>query len=127
MEIVGVLKNARRVAKGEDPRAPCLSGAVYGDTKGRFHEGERITTSTIMEELPGGVFKTRFSAYRVESWEGEVANENAPRAKFDAMSPEQEALAIDISVQIANGHRPDPVQILEWAEALYVAEVGRAA
>lgn len=67
MEIVGVLKNARRVDVGEDPRAPCLAGHVYGDTKGRFYDGERITTSTIMSE-EGDVFRTRFSAYRVESW-----------------------------------------------------------
>lgn len=57
---------------------------------------------------------------------GIMTDEIAPRAKFDAMSPEQEALAIDISIQIANGARPDAVQILEWAEALYVAEVGKA-
>jgi hypothetical protein len=67
-DLVGVLKNARRVAVGEDPRAPCLSGDVYGDKKGRFREGERITTSTIFEELPDGVFKTRYSCYKVESW-----------------------------------------------------------
>lgn len=75
MNIVGTLKNARRVAVGEDPRAPCLVGYVYGDVKGRFRDGERITTSTIMEEQ-GNLFRTRFSAYRVESWEGEAANEN---------------------------------------------------
>lgn len=126
MNIVGTLKNARRVAVGEDPRAPCLRGQVYGDVKGRFPDGTVITTSTIMEEQ-GALFRTRFSAYRVESWAGEAANENVPRARFDALNPEQEALAIDISIQIANGARPDAIQILEWAEALYVAEVGKAA
>lgn len=68
MEITGTLRNARRVAKGMDPRAPCLSGQVFGDTKGRFRDGERITTSTIMYEADD-YFETRFSAYRVESWE----------------------------------------------------------
>lgn len=78
IEIIGTLRNARRVMPGEDPRAPCLSGEVYGDTKGRFREGERITTSTILEVLPDDVFKTRFSAYRVESWaEEKPANDNA--------------------------------------------------
>jgi len=125
MNIVGTLKNARRVAVGEDSRAPCLRGQVYGDVKGRFRDGTVITTSTIMEEQ-GNLFRTRFSAYRVESWAGEAA-EAAHRAKFDAVSPEQEALAIDISIQIAKGATPDAVQILEWAEALYVAEVGKAA
>lgn len=63
----GTLKNAYRIPRGADPRAPCLSGQVYGDTKGRFRDGDRITTSTIMSE-EGDVFRTRFSVYRVESW-----------------------------------------------------------
>lgn len=68
IEVNGTLRNARRVSREEDPRGPCLRGRVYGDTKGRFRDGEIVTTSTIFEELPDGVFKTRFSAYRVESW-----------------------------------------------------------
>lgn len=68
MEINGVLRNVRRVtSKSEDPRAPCLSGQIYGDTKGRFHDGEYVTTSMIMAEV-GDIFTTRYSAYRVESW-----------------------------------------------------------
>lgn len=70
IEVVGTLRNARRVREGEDQRAPCLHGQVYGDTKGRFRDGEWITTSTIFGEM-GDVFKTRFSAYRVESWAAE--------------------------------------------------------
>lgn len=70
VEFTGVLRNARRISREQDPRGPCLSGDVYGDKKGRFREGERITTSTIMVET-GDVFVTRFSAYRVESWAGE--------------------------------------------------------
>lgn len=91
IEIVGTLRNAKRVSKSEDPRGPCLSGQVYGDTKGRFFDGDWITTSTIVSE-EGDVFQTRFSAYRVESWaeepmsineSGEVsvtaaANDNVP-------------------------------------------------
>ncbi|TIL38505.1 hypothetical protein [Mesorhizobium sp.] len=66
----GTLRNAYRVPRGDDPRAPCLSGRVFGDTKGRFRDGEWITTSTIMSE-EGDVFRTRFSVYRVESWREE--------------------------------------------------------
>lgn len=84
MEINGTLRNTRRVPAGADPRAPCLVGNVYGDTKGRFYDGERITTSTIMEE-DGNVFRTRYSAYKVETWAGRdaraaVANDNIPSA-----------------------------------------------
>lgn len=76
MEINGTLRNARRLKKGEDSRAPCLYGQIFGDTKGRFTDGEWITTSTIMEEH-GDTFKTRFSAYRVECWHTkEPANDN---------------------------------------------------
>ncbi|MBB2818967.1 UNVERIFIED_ORG: NTP pyrophosphatase (non-canonical NTP hydrolase) [Rhizobium esperanzae] len=79
MEIVGTLRNARRVSASEDLRGPCLHGQVYGDTKGRFRDGEYITTSTITAE-DGDVFKTRYSAYRVEHWEGQpvgpAANDN---------------------------------------------------
>lgn len=66
-EIVGTLRRARRIPIGDDPRAPCLAGHVYGDTKGRFRDGDYITTSTITKE-DGDVFKTRYSAYRVENW-----------------------------------------------------------
>jgi hypothetical protein len=67
MELTGTLRNARRVARGEDPRAPCLSGDVYGDARGRFRDGERITTSTVVSE-DDDVFTTRYSVYKVESW-----------------------------------------------------------
>lgn len=83
MEVVGTLRNARRVPKGDDPRAPCLYGQVCGDTRGRFRDGEWITTSTIMEEN-GDVFRTRFSAYRVESWQGQPANDNTPKSHSHA-------------------------------------------
>ena len=49
-------------------------------------------------------------------------------AKFDAMVPEQERLAIEFCMEIAGrkGEKPsppDPVRLLEMAEALYRAEV----
>lgn len=65
--INGTLRNARRLSPSEDLRGPCLQGEVYGDTKGRFYDGESIVTSTIMSE-EGDVFRTRYSAYKVESW-----------------------------------------------------------
>lgn len=70
-KIVGVLRNAEWIKEG-DPRSPCLCGEVYGDTKGRFRDGTSIVTSTVMSEDDGtGVFQTRYSAYKVESWKGE--------------------------------------------------------
>jgi NTP pyrophosphatase (non-canonical NTP hydrolase) len=78
MEIVGTLRNARRLLNSQDHRAPCLYGQVYGDTKGRFLDGDWITTSTIMSE-EGNEFQTRFSAYKVETW----AEGHAPIAAND--------------------------------------------
>jgi len=67
LEITGSLRDVRLVLDG-DCRAPCLAGRVYGDAKGRFADGTTIITSTVLEHRPGGVYRTRFSAYRVESW-----------------------------------------------------------
>lgn len=67
MEINGTLRNARLLLDG-DPRCPCLVGEVYGDTKMRFRDGDRITTSRIKAQEDGLVFLTTYSAYKVESW-----------------------------------------------------------
>lgn len=67
MNITGSLKDARRV-EDESHRSPYLVGAIYGDSKGRFADGMVVFTSTILEELPDNVFRTRYSTYRVESW-----------------------------------------------------------
>lgn len=66
-ELTGTLRNAHRVPKGDDHRAPCLRGEVYGDARGRFRDGDIIVTSTILSE-DGDVFTTRNNTYRVESW-----------------------------------------------------------
>jgi len=51
------------------------------------------------------------------------------RPQFDAMVPAQEELAIKFCMEIAGprgqpGYPPDPVRLLEMAQALYEAEVG---
>jgi hypothetical protein len=65
MEIDGTLKNARIVETGE-LRCPYVYGQIYGNRRGRFNDGETIYTSTVLERLPDGVFKTRYSVYKVE-------------------------------------------------------------
>lgn len=67
MHIHGTLLNARMIFEG-DVRAPCLSGQVYGDTKGRFRDGDWITTSRIKAQENGCVFRTTYSVYKVGSW-----------------------------------------------------------
>lgn len=67
IQITGTLHHARRVNKGEDPRAPCLCGYISDDVRGRFNNGDFVVTSTIMHE-DGNIFQTRNSIYKVESW-----------------------------------------------------------
>lgn len=68
LEITGTLKNARRSGAGTDRCS--LHGEIYGDTRGRFKDGERVVTSRIRSE-DGDIFKTLFSVYKVEFAEGE--------------------------------------------------------
>lgn len=64
-QITAVLLNARR----DGDR---ISGNVYCDRKGRFRDGEIVTTSTVLDELgiPGGcpVIVTKNSIYKIGSW-----------------------------------------------------------
>lgn len=66
-EITGTLRNARLIFEG-DPRCPCLRGQVFGDTRGRFREGEYITTSRLQAQEDDLIFRTTYSIYKVESW-----------------------------------------------------------
>ena len=68
--------------------------------------------STELEET-----RTELAALKVEGW----------RPAFDAMSPRQEELAQQLCMEIAGrrgepGSPPDPVRLLEMAQALYEAE-----
>lgn len=72
-EITGVLFGAEFVGAKGGPRS--LTGYVNDDAKGRFSDGKRIVTSTIMEEFAGDIFRTRNSVYRVASW-AQHANDN---------------------------------------------------
>lgn len=125
MTITATLRNARRSPTGPWRDYDHLSGEIYGDVRMRFVDGEPITTSQIVKALPGDVFVTRNSTYKVESWAGAVpANDDVPAsARFDATSIAQERAAIRISAEICAGARPDAVQVLEWADELYKAEV----
>ncbi len=42
-----------------------IYGYIQGDTKGRFRNGEPIYTSTVMEDLGNGLYRTRNSIYKV--------------------------------------------------------------
>jgi hypothetical protein len=58
------LRDAYRFPWGEDTER--LSGIVYGHS--RCPDGMRVTTTPIKEELPGDVFRTKNTLYRITSW-----------------------------------------------------------
>lgn len=68
VEIDGVLKSATRNTDAWGRPGLSITGAIYGDKKGRFRDGDVVTTSSVTKELPGDIFVTRNSVYRVESW-----------------------------------------------------------
>ena len=74
-----------------------------------------------------------FAASRAEvrTLRDALAKSDAWRPEFDAMSPRQEELAIQFCQEIAGprgaaGSPPDPVRLLEMAQALYEAERAEA-
>ncbi len=72
----------------------------------------------------GKELKTAASDDRAERAIAILERRDTAAPQFDAMVPAQEALAIRISAEICAGARPDAVRVLEWADALYKAEVG---
>lgn len=62
--ITATLKNAVLVNSGLGRVA---SGEIEGDTKGRFNDGVRVTTSRILEGPDAdGIIVTRNSVYKLE-------------------------------------------------------------
>lgn len=46
-------------------RPGSIYGYIQGDTEKRFRDGEGIFTSTVMEDLRDGLYRTRNSIYKV--------------------------------------------------------------
>lgn len=59
------LRNARWQDRGDEK---ALVGQVYGDKKERFEDGEWVMTSLVQNNLPGGLYMTNNSTYKVTSW-----------------------------------------------------------
>lgn len=53
------LKDATKLSGGQ------LRGAIYGDTRGRFSDGDYVVTTPAKEVSPG-VYQTKNSVYAVE-------------------------------------------------------------
>lgn len=69
MEIHGTIKNAWRDTWGAvdgNGTVTVVCGHIFGDTKNRFHDGQSIHTSAVLEELPDNIIRTRNSIYKVE-------------------------------------------------------------
>lgn len=53
------------------PHGDHVRGTVFNDAKGRFEEGEKIRTSTVVS-IEDNIVLTRFSIYEV-TWASEAA------------------------------------------------------
>ena len=62
--IIGRLLNARRVPVSG---GYIVVGDVYEDTRGRFNDGDTISTSVVVQE-DGPIILTANSIYEVEGW-----------------------------------------------------------
>jgi hypothetical protein len=62
-KLTGTLKDASLLGVRPDQT---LRGAIYGDTRGCFNDGEYVITSFVVEVLPDNVYRTRNSTYKVE-------------------------------------------------------------
>jgi NTP pyrophosphatase (non-canonical NTP hydrolase) len=80
-----------------------LAGTIHGDTRGRFRDGKEVTTSTVLRELPGDVFVTRNSVYKVESW-NEYGKLNRPAGIPAAVggAPKSNQPKIDVREYVAD-------------------------
>lgn len=104
MTIHGILRNARKLGRGENTS---LAGQVYGDSKGRFVDGDWITTSRITGERAGWVFDTTYSTYKVESWQAghepiDPANDNKTTLRAANTARQKEW---DVSNQLTLSYR----------------------
>lgn len=115
MNITATLRNATR-RSGKEAILPWrpydhLSGDIYGDTRGRFADGERVSTSEIMAVLNGDVFVTRNSTYKVESWAGaKPANDDAPGADELLLREIKPGQPYPITVARSRDRYPAPIK-----------------
>lgn len=73
-EYHAILKDAYWV---NDFRSPNIGGHIQGDTKGRFENGEWVSTSTVFEHLGDDIYRTRYSVYKVE-WRDDRGEPSEP-------------------------------------------------
>lgn len=90
-EYHAILKDAYWV---NDFRSPNIGGHIQGDTKGRFENGEWVSTSTVFEHLGDDIYRTRYSVYKVE-WRDDRGEPSEPisgytytRARLDKAAVE---------------------------------------
>ena len=106
-------QHTRKIAEGAIPTVLSRDGN-YPIPYEKLAES-RAKVQVLTDELAKA--REELTAARVEGW----------RPSFDATSPRQEELAIQFCQEIAGrrgevGRPPEPVRLLEMAEALYEAE-----
>lgn len=70
--VTATLKEAFLIPRGD---GTVISGAIYGDTKGRWQDGERVITSFVKDQYENAdgslSVRTLHNTYRVELAKGE--------------------------------------------------------
>lgn len=61
-----MMKLKQASIRGEEGGTQHLEGFIYGDTRGRFRDGEYVYTSRVIEALPSNIYRTLYSTYEVE-------------------------------------------------------------
>lgn len=121
----GNFKNVTFVVDDEGKPYALIAGVAVVASKVSILDGDPGEFARLVIEVPMPIVDVISWSELKARRESDALSPSRPDAPaFDAPSPEQERLAIEISSQICNGARPDPVQVLEWAGALYRAEMG---
>ena len=104
-EYHAILKDAYWV---NDFRSPNIGGHIQGDTKGRFENGEWVSTSTVFEHLGDDIYRTRYSVYKVE-WRDDRGEPSEPISGYTYTRARLDKAAVE----------PVPVDAGEWIVEAY--------
>ena len=124
------------VQRGKELAEECFTGGAVAEGCCRVGEDDELREEVVSALVAH--LRTTPEGYRLLKSGANLERENEAlrkdarwRPQFDGMEPEQERLAIQFCEEIAGrrgekGRAPDPVRLLEMAEALYKAEADAA-
>lgn len=103
MEITGTLKKA---VWFNDHRTPNIRGIIYGDSKKRFLDGDTVYTSTVLEDMGNGLYRTKYSLYKVE-----FVSEQGRSNNLTPVSPKTALEMAEVEMRYAGWNNLDPENV----------------